>query len=455
MKAGQKHAMSAPARTIDVAKLSAMAKMAYAEKNMDAVMDLSSRLLEADPENFVALRLTARVHAQRGEVDLAEPIWRSLLTSARDKLEPALHLARIAYSRGDWEEMARFADLALRENSESGDALRLAITARTRAKRPDELPDLLLRIYEVEPDRFTTLVKALSSPELAQAQACVLLSLGARAGGALDALTRECRKSWELGAVRAHSRKDDEVQASYLRAIWTFDPSSRDAIDGLNALSQERLRFLRRAIDKDDDVVALQQAEAVASFNPVALEAWFAIARLSATDNPERSAECFRTCAELKPTDAYYRFRQGVALLKSDRPAAAVMAFRASLARTTEVSDPIAMAAEAQIMKLKRTVFDRAVAAARHGLLDDARTAYAAATGSLNSGGGGPPISAHAVFWAYVSVAQINIFLRSIAAGAGVTWKRAKRRYARVKQRVFDQAGNSVAGRIARGGARR
>jgi Tfp pilus assembly protein PilF len=447
----------APAQTMDVARLTALAKAAYAEKDMDAVLDLSSRLLEADPENFVARRFIARIHSQRGDAGRAEPIWRELCATARDKLEPALNMARIAYARGDWSVMAEFADLAVRESGGRADALRLAITARTRAKRPERLSEMLVALHDAEPERFMTVLKTLGGPELAQAQAATLARLGAgeRAGAALDALARECRKAGEVGALRAESRKDDEVRASYLRAIWTFDPGARHAIDGLNALSRQRLKFLRMAIHKGEDAEALHHAEAVTQFNPASFEAWFAIARLSETHDPERSAECFRICAELKPADGDYRFRQGLVLVKSDRLAEAMLAFRAVREEAGEASDPLAIAAEAEIAALKRTVFRRAVDAARAGRLDDARTGYLAATGSARLGGGRYPAAARVVFWAWVCVARIEMVLRDAGRGAGAILKRARSRYVRVRRRLFERSADASARRIAAGSARR
>ena len=188
MKGGATDTASPPTRSVDVVRLSAQAHSAYAEKKMDVVLDLSSRLLEADPDNVVGLKLTARILTQRGEIDLAEPIWRRLYVTGPDKIEPALSLARIGYSRSDWDAMAEFADLAVRESGGRADALRLAITARMKAKRADELPEMLIRFRDAAPDQFMALFKTLGTPELAQAQASVLVRLGARAPGdpALD-----------------------------------------------------------------------------------------------------------------------------------------------------------------------------------------------------------------------------------------------------------------------------
>ena len=163
------------------------------------------------------------------------------------------------------------------------------------------------------------------------------------------------------------------------------------------------------AIKKGDEEVALQQAEAVAKFNPAAFEAWFAIARLSAANDPRRSAECFRICAEMKPADVYYRFQEGLALRKADRPAEAILAFKTVAEGAHDGSDPIAIAAHAEIAALKPAVFNRAIEAARVRQLEDARTCYRVATGFLTPGGGGFPAAAHAAFWAYMSAAQIGI----------------------------------------------
>ncbi len=442
MKARAANTAPRAAHWVEIERLSALAQSAYAEKKLDVVLDLSSRLLEADPENVVALKLRARVHGLRGENNLAEPIWRRLSATGPDKIEPALSLARIAYLRRDWDGMAEFADHAVRESGERADALRLAITARIKAKRADGLPELLLRLHTLEPERFKAVLKTLGGPDLAQAQACVLARLGARAKAdpALTTLTRECRKSWEVGARRAASRKDDEVRASYLRAIWSFDPVSRCAIDGLNALSRERLKFLRMAIKQGDDDVALQQAEAVAKFNPTSFEAWFAIARLSATNDSIRSAEGFRICAEMKPADIYYRYREGLALKAAGRPAQAVLVLRTVADGAEDASDPIAIAADAEIRELKPAVFNCAIEAARAGRLEDARTGYIAATGSMSPGGGGFAPSAHAAFWAFLSVAQFVGALESGRSSAVQAWKRTKTRSARIRRRLLTQA---------------
>jgi tetratricopeptide (TPR) repeat protein len=306
---------------------------------------------------------------------------------------------------------------------------------------------MLIRFRDAAPDQFMALFKTLGTPELAQAQASVLVRLGARAPGdpALDTVVRECRTSWEVGARRAQSRKDDDARAAYLRAMWSLDPSSREAIDGLSGLSRQRLKFLRMAIKKGDEEVALQQAEAVAKFNPAAFEAWFAIARLSAANDPRRSAECFRICAEMKPADVYYRFQEGLALRKADRPAEAILAFKTVAEGAHDGSDPIAIAARAEIAALKPAVFNRAIEAARVRQLEDARTCYRVATGFLTPGGGGFPAAAHAAFWAYMSAAQIGIALRSIGRGALTTWKQTKTGFARIKRRLLTQTAPSAA----------
>ena len=434
-------------QSIDVARLSALAQSAYAEKKMDVVLDLSSRLLDADPENVVALKMTARIHAQRGENHLAEPIWRRLCSTGPDKVEPALSLARIAYSRGDWDAMAEFADLAVRESDGRTDTLRLAITARIKAKRAEELPKMLLWLYDAEPDRFTTVLKMLSGPELAQAQATVLARLVARAplDPALDSLVRDCRKSWDVGARRAKARMDDEARAAYLRAIWSYDPGACDAIAGLNALSRERLKFLRMAIKNGDDEATLQQGEAVAKFNPTAFEPWFAIARVSAATSPLRSAECFRICAEMKPDDVYLRFQQGRALVWADRLDEAILAFKIIVDGADRSVEPIAAAAQAEIDSLRPKVFRRSIEAARYGRLDDARTFYFTATGSLKPGGGGFPAAAHALFWTYVSAARAAIALRSVERSVSTIWKRTKTRSARLRRRLLANAANPAA----------
>ena len=442
MKVGATHTVSRPAQSIDAQTLSAMAQSAYAERKMDIVLDLTSRLLAAQPENAVALKLRARVHAQRGESDLAEPIWRRLCAAGSEKVEPALSVARIAYARGDWDTMATFADLAVRESGKRADAIRLAITARVKARRADGLPALLLRLHALEPERFTAVLKTLSGPELAQAQASVLARLCASApvDPALDSLIRDCRKSWEIGAVRAEAKKDDEVQAAYLRAIWTFDPGSREAIDRLNALSRERLKFLRMAIKHGADDVSLQQAEDAAKFNPTSFEAWFAIARLSAASNPRHSADCFRICAELNPGDAYYRLRQGLALTESDRPEEAIEALTTVVDVADDVADPIASAALATIAALSRTIFSRALEAVRVSRLHDARSLYDVATRSAHLGGSRLPTGARAMFWAGMTAAQIRVAVRSIGCSATKVWKRTKTRIARLRRRILGQA---------------
>jgi tetratricopeptide (TPR) repeat protein len=444
--------MSRAKRTVDVERLSALAQSAYANKKMDVVLDLTSRILEVDPKNVGALKLKARVHAQRGESDMAEPIWRRLCDTGPDKTEPALGLARIAHARGDWDEMASFADLAVRENAKRTDALRLAITARVRAKRPDELPALLLRLHALEPGRSMALLKTLSSPELAQAQALVLARLGSNApvDPALESLTRDCRKAWEVGARRAASMRDDEVQACYLRAVWSFDPGARAALDTLNALSRERLKFLRMAIKQGDDDAALQQAEVAARFNPTSFEAWFAIARLSALADPQRSAESFRMCADLKPSDVYYRYRYGLALMQSGRFEDAIEALRAVLDGVEDVTDPIATAALAEIPGLSRTIFERAMLAVRAGRVGEARTLYLAATGPVT--GAGLPTGARAMFWAGLSAAQIRVAFGSIGEGAGKIWKRTKTRSARLRRSILGQSGAAAMQHGARAG---
>jgi tetratricopeptide (TPR) repeat protein len=447
MKGGAADAGSPPGQPVDVVRLSALAHSAYAEKKIDVVLELSSRLLEADPENAVGLKLTARILTQRGDIDLAEPIWRRLFATGPDKIEPALSLARIGYARSDWDAMAEFADLAVRESGERADALRLAITARIKANRADELPEMLIRFHDAAPDQFIALLKTLSSPELAQAQASVLVRLGARAvrDPTFDSLARDCRKFWEVAAKRARSRKDDEVRASYLRAIWRFDPSSGEVVDELNSLSRERLKFLRMAIKRGDGAVALQQAEAVAKFNPASFEAWFAIARLSATNDPQRSADCFRTCAEIKPADVYYRFQEGLALIKAERPTEAILAFRTAVKDADDPSDPIAIAAGAEIAGLRPAVFNHAVEAARVGRLEEAQTAYSAARGFLNQSGGGFPTAAHALFWAFMLAAHIRTTLRSLSLGAVTAWKQTRSGSARLRRRFFTRAAISTA----------
>ena len=267
----------------------------------------------------------------------------------------------------------------------------------------------------------------------------------------LDSLTRECRKAWEVGAHRAASRKNDEVQACYLRALWSFDPGSREAVDRLNALSRERLKFLRMAIKKGDDDAALQQAEVAAKFNPTSFEAWFAIARLSAIADPQRSAESFRMCADLKPSDAYYRYRYGLALMQSGRLEDAIEALRGVLEGVEDMTDPIANAALAEIAGLSRMIFERAMLAVRAGRVDEARTLYLAATGPVT--GAGLPTGACAMFWAGLLAAQIRVALRSIGEGAKKIWKRTKTRSARLRRGFLAQRAASAA-RLARHGAR-
>jgi tetratricopeptide (TPR) repeat protein len=452
MKGGAAHADHAPDQAIEIARLSALAKEAYAEKDMDTALTLSSRILETEPENFVALRFLGRIHTQRGETGLAHPIWRRLLATGRDKVEAAVNLARIAYSRGDWREMAEFADLGVRADAGRTDALRLAITARVRAKQPEQLSEMLVRLHEAEPDRFFVVVKKLNSPELAQAQAAALVRVatGAAANGLLDAVTEDCRRSWETGAQRAASSKDDQIRAAYLRAIWTFDPRSRQAIDGLNSLSRDRLRDLRMAINNGDDDAALQQAESVAEFNPASFEAWFAIARLSLPNNPTRAAACFSICAKLNPADVYYRYRQGLALVKSDRVAEAILAFSDVMNATSVGSDPIAVAAADQIAGLGRTALNRAVAAARSGRLEEAQMDYRAANASANSRGGGYPVATHAIFWAYMLLGRTKKLMRDIADDSNSSARRIKRRFARLKKLRITRSANADAGSTRR-----
>jgi tetratricopeptide (TPR) repeat protein len=389
-----------------------VAKQEFAEKRFADTLHTSDLILQLDPDNFLALRYAARIHTQNGDVDRAEPFWRRLCATARDKVEPALNVARFAQGRADWETQAEFADLALREDPERLDALRMAIQARVRSKRFDDLSELLPRLYLKEPERALEYLRMLGHSELAPVVAATFKRIAESAtesDDALAAMREKCRSAWLVGARRATARREDTISGRYLRAVLAIDPDSREAIEGLEILSRESLINLRKATRKRDQAAAIYHAQIATEINPALVEAWFGLARLVENDDPDHAAEYLRTCAKLAPGDPYYRVRLGRLLRKADRLDGALTAFDQARTLLTEGSDPLSMEVIAAITALRPLVFERARQLSNEGRIREAWAHFEAATRGMAEGG--------------VGAAPAKAFLRTMAAALRKSFK--------------------------------
>jgi tetratricopeptide (TPR) repeat protein len=201
---------------------------------------------------------------------------------------------------------------------------------------------------------------------------------------ALTAFREECHKAWLVGARRAIARREDNLTGIYLRAILAIEPTSREAIAGLSVLSRESLINLRKAIKKCDRAAAVYHAQTAVEINPGLVEAWFALARLTEDDDPERAAEYFRACVSLDPRNPYYLLRSGRSLEKADRLDEALMAYEQARASLADPSDPKYAAMVPAIAELRSRAFARA-----RELLDEGRIAEAwAYFGGATAGSG-------------------------------------------------------------------
>ena len=426
--------------------LIAQIKKAYADKSFDVALQLSEQVLAIDPDNFVALRCQARIFSQHGESDRAETNWRRIIDTAGDKTEAAIALARIAYGRGEWESMAHFADLAVAVPNEQPDALRLAVQARIRAKQGAQLPQLLSRLYRRDPERGMTFLRGMGTPDLVQAQAATLALLKDISGAdrALQVFVRACRDAWKAGAVRATSKQEDETTASFLRAIWEYDPDGQaQVIERLLELSRSRTRYLRMAIKKGDRTEILQHAESLVQFNPTCFEAWFAIGRITASDEPERAAACFHACATLKPDDGHLKYLEGKALARSGRLAEAIEAFNEAEGRISDPSDPVFEATVAEVARLGPKAIRLAINQARGGQLTSARSLYAAAkSAGLSLAPDRQSLTAgdRAAFhsWVLISTAKKN--MRSLLEASTSRFARVRRRLNRLRSRIVPRS---------------
>lgn len=422
--------------------LIAQIKKAYSDKAFDSALEMSGQVLGIDPDNFVALRCEARIFSQRGETERAEKIWRRIVDTADDKAEAAIALARIAHGRGEWDSMAQFADLAASGKNEHPDALRLAVQARIRAKQTADLPILLARLYRVDPERGMAFMRGMGASDMVQAQAATLALLKdvSNSDGALQAFVSDCRDAWAAGAIRAKARQEDETTASYLRAIWEYEPDCRSqVIEKLQKLSHDRVRYLRMAIKKGNSAEILQHAESLAQFNPTSFEALFAIARLTSADDANRAATCFHTCATLKPDDGYLKYLEGKALTRSGRIADAIEAFKEAADRIGDLSDPVLEAATSEIAALAPIAIKIAITQARSGQLVAARLHYAAARAAdTRSAPGHVGVTARdqAAFHSGVLLSTTRQTMRSLLRASSSELTRVRRRLNRLRSRI-------------------
>ena len=338
-----------------------VARQQYAEKKFDHALRTCEIIREVDPGNAFALRCEARIRTVRGEIERAEVIWRRLYASSRKKVEPAMHLARFAQTREQWAALAEFADVALREDPERVEALRMAILARVRSERFADLFELLPRLHTKEPDRALGFLRGLGGSEQLPALALAFIQAAEATlrGDALTALREQAHKVWLVGARRAMAAKEDTLTGNYLRTVLAIDPSSQEAIDGLSVLSRDSLINLRRAIKKSDRAVAIYHAEITTEINPALVEAWFCLARLIEQDDPARAAEVFRTCATLYPLEPYYQVRLGRSLRRANKLDEALTAYAQAHAFLAADRDPRSAEITTAIADLRPLVFRR------------------------------------------------------------------------------------------------
>ncbi len=426
--------------------LIAQIKKAYSDKSFDTALRVSEQVLGIDPDNFVALRCEARIYSQRGETDRAEPNWRRIVDTAEDKSEAAIALARIAHGRGEWDSMAQFADLAVSGPSEHPDALRLAVQARIRGKNVAHLPQLLSRLYRRDPERGMAFLRGMGTPDLVQTQAATLALLKDTLGSdrALRPFVRACRDAWKTGAVRATSKQEDETTASFLRAIWEYDPDGRaQVIERLHDLSRSRTRYLRMAIKKGDRAEILQHAESLVQFNPTCFEALFAIARLTTGNEPEKAAACFHACATLKPDDGHLKYLEGMALAGCGRLAEAIEAYNEAADRIGDRSDPEFEATIAEVTKLGPMVIRLAINQAHAGQLASAKILYAAAkTAGLSPAPDRAKLTARDkfAFHSGVLLSTAKETMRSLLKASSSGFARVRRRLNRLRSRIVPRS---------------
>jgi YaiO family outer membrane protein len=109
------------------------------------------RLVNLNPDDLDGRLWIARLHVRMGNMDLAEPVYRSVLLEDPNDLEAMLGVANALLARGDFEEAQKFLDAAEALEPENDEVIFLVGRSHMYAGRTPNAIEYFERAYAISP----------------------------------------------------------------------------------------------------------------------------------------------------------------------------------------------------------------------------------------------------------------------------------------------------------------
>lgn len=353
-------------------------------------LQLVERILERSDSHIEALRIAGRIGNLTRDDDLALRYWERLARVAPNDPEAALQAARIRMRRQQYPEALEWARLAVGAQPAAAEPLQIAIGAGMALGWPEELNELLARLWPLDRDRArqtASRLVAMFDAATASRALSLLLRRFPREETLREIAGTACSRWLDAGLEQELASREAEASILY-RAVQRVRPSDADARRALDRLGESHLARMREAFARRDFAGAIKHGRMATRIDPDIFEAWQTIGRAHFNrDEAAAAGEAFRRCTELSPDDARTWLTYGLVSNQIGEPTAAFAAFRKAqrLARDAEV----AREAGASLAALHPAFLREAHQAIAEDRLEAAWDSYDAAVTIHPDGGGG------------------------------------------------------------------
>jgi tetratricopeptide (TPR) repeat protein len=308
--------------------------------------EIARALLDLSANNADALRTLGRIYNRRSDWERASEMWEALSKTNPDDPEAALQAARCFRRLGKTEQALELAEKALAVDPANTEVLRIKVEAAIALRRYDALSGVIVKYYELHPDRALILLRRLAQGEAVPTAAAMMVSL--RTARPEDEEVRQVVESaaeeWHMVAIRAELQREDKNAAIHLCALRTLNPGNPALTESLERVKGYFVTAMKDATLTGNNEAVFASAELVLMLDPKAHDAWFAIGRNTLINNdPAGAIAPLRSATECDPENAWYWLNYGRALRQSGDLVNAIPAYR----RVTEKSPDAQHVAEA------------------------------------------------------------------------------------------------------------